>query len=202
MRKLFSALFALMFILSFSTVSFATDTHFTAGKLTARELSIGKAYLKTLETYNAKYLDAVKYPGVDFETDSLDEGVTAKVLKPVFTKTKDGSLKLDRIDVSGLLVVSSSDKLSLAGITQGMAIKTSKKKVYAFQEVDVKINTIAAFEDLDESIRTALTAYLTDLYGIETANSLINNYAADSEDTLDTTDDEDTSVTPTPTAPR
>lgn len=211
MKRVLSTVLALIMVLSLSTAAFAVDTHSVAGKLTARETKIVKAYLKSLETFDAKYLNAVKYPGVTFESPTLSEGATIKVLHPVFTKTKDADLKLNRIDVSGLLVVSSSEKLALAEVVQGIAVKTSKKQLYAFQEVDVKTNEIKAISDLDEGMLTDLTAHLTDLYGEETAKTLISEYTAgafsedgssEDSDIDDSSSEDDAAVTPTPTSPR
>ncbi len=195
MKKVLALMLALVMILSLGTVVFAAETNSVAGKPTAAELKIAKAYLKTVEESDGKYIQKYAYPGSKFELEPADESVTMKVLDPVFTKVKDEETRLTRIDFSGYLVASSTEELIVMDLQKGIVLKTKAKKLYAYTDVVVRAETVENLAELDEDTYGAIFDYLTELYDEDIATSLMDNYGppADEEGTGEV-DKEDGSV--------
>lgn len=194
MKKLLSLLLSICVMLTMFTVStFAA----TSNKLTTAEQNIVKAYQKTLETNDAKYINKYKYSGVTFKVEDL-KGVTVKILNPKYSKVYDSKVKMYKLCINGILIVTDGEMLGITKAPSEIYVKTKNKKLYAYGEVsngNVKMLTV---EDLSESETLVVEKYLTSLYDEDTAYALMypedeepdssgsnDNSSADGEGTFD-----------------
>lgn len=188
MKKLLSWIISLSLILSIFTVP-----AFAATKLTTAETNIIKAYQKTFETGDAQYLNKYKYPGVNFESDKNEKGVYCKVLNPQYSKVYDSKVKLNKLMVKGLMVVTDGKELTMGNINWGVYVKTKSKKLYAYKEVsDTEDINFVSIDDLSVSTIDAIEKYLTGLYDEDTAYSLMYPDDENSSDE-NSSDEEDSS---------
>ena len=180
MKKLASVLLCICMMLTMFTVpTFAA----TSKTLTTAEQNIVKAYQKTIETKDAKYINKYKYSGVTFEVGDL-EGVSVKILNPKYSKVYDSKVKMYKLCINGILVVTDGEMLGITKTPSEIYVKTKNKKLYAYEEVSNSNPTMLTVEDLSESETLAVEKYLTSLYDEDTANALM--YPEDE----DTSDDE------------
>jgi hypothetical protein len=182
MKKVLSFILVVCILLTMVTMPAVAATTI---KLSATEQSIAGAYLKSLETGDAKYLNKYKYPGVTFKMADYGSGVKAKVLNPKFSKVYDSKVKLYKLNVDGLLVTTDGESLAISKTPSQLYIKTYKNKVYAYKEPSIKYQPLSV-ENLTENETIALEQYLTSAYDEDTANALM--YPSDGDNGEDTED--------------
>ncbi|MDF2988445.1 MAG: hypothetical protein K0R50_3955 [Eubacterium sp.] len=191
MKKLLSWIISLSLILSMFTVP-----AFAAAKLTTAETNIIKAYQKTFETGDAQYLNKYKYPGVNFESDKNEKGVYCKVLNPQYSKVYDSKVKLNKLMVKGLILVTDGKELTMGNINWGVYVKTKSKKLYAFEEVsNTEDINFVSIDDLSVSTVAAIEKYLTGLYDEDTAYALMYPEEESSDDDEDSYEESEDTVT-------
>jgi hypothetical protein len=144
----------------------------TSTKLTTTETSIVKAYQKSIESEDAKYINAYKYPGVTFNMEKYGEGIKAKFITANYSKDYDSKKKLYKLNIAGILVTTDGTSLHMANVTTSMYIKTSNKKVYAFEEIVGSIKDLTV-GSLTQSQLTALENYLVSVYGDDKTQTLM-----------------------------
>lgn len=173
MKRKLSLLLVLALVLSLWT-----NTTVSAGSaLTARENAIVRAYVKTLETCNLKYLNQYKYPGLTYTPPTYTD-VDLKLLNPKYSKSFVKSKNLYCLYVTGTIVVSTQDKLGLVKSRMGIYIKKKGSTSYAYTEKpvdgkDVYADKVIGVDDLSDSAVSALETYLTGKYGADTASALM-----------------------------
>lgn len=101
--------------------------------LTSREKAIGKAYIKSCETRNPKYLNKYRLKNLDKYT--MEEFYTKfKYLKVNYSKKYDKNEKLNYIKMDGLVLCYCDDNAVVCNFTTGIYIIEYKSKVYSYTE--------------------------------------------------------------------
>lgn len=162
----------MVMILTLPMGAFAADTKPVAkSKLTTTELKIANAYLKTVTTLNPNNMDSVKYPGLKYSAaGTIPTGFKLGILRPTFTKVKDKS-GLNRIDLSGLMVMSDGEKLVTFNITSGILLKAKGSKLYSWYEIRGKEEQ-KVFGDLSFADQNRVFDWLEEQFDADVAFAL------------------------------
>lgn len=171
MKKIVSLLLCICIVCTIFTMPTIAAT---STKLSTAELNIVKEYQKTIETNDAKYINAYKYPGVTFKMQVvLDKSLVAKILNPTYSKVYDSKLKLYKLSVSGITVVTNGEKLILASTKYGIYVKTNGKKLCTYKVAPNENEKLLEVINLTDSQQTVLEKYLASLYDADTASTLM-----------------------------
>jgi hypothetical protein len=186
MKRKLSLLIVLVLVLSL----FAGNTATAATAVTKREAAIVKAYIKTIETGDLKYLNAYKYPGLKYgKPETIDADI--KLITPKYSKKYISSKKLYCLYATGIMVVSNDTNLALVKTQFGIYAKKKGNTTYAYTEKatgsDIYADEVIAVENLSTSATSALEEYLTSKYGADTAQYLMypDTYSEDDEEYTD-----------------
>lgn len=172
MKKNFSILIVLTLVLSL----LAGNTATAATAVTKREAAIVKAYIKTIETGDLRYLNAYKYPGLRYEKpETVDADI--KFITPKYSKGYISSKNLYCLYATGIMVVSNESNLALVKAQLGIYAKKKGNTTYAYTEKatgsDIYAKEVVAVGDLSTSAASALEKYLTSKYGADKAQYLM-----------------------------
>ncbi len=176
MKRKLSLVLVLTLVLTFLSSSIAHAD--TATDLSKREKAIVKAYVKTVETGDLKYLNKYKYPGMTYQEPGYAGLYNVKIISPKYSKKYIKSEKLYCLYVTGTLVVSEEDYLVLAKMRIGIYIKKKGNTAYAYLEKqtdgkDIYADQIITVDKLSKSAITELEKYLVGLYGEENGKALM-----------------------------
>lgn len=162
-------------------------------KLTKREQAIVKAYVKTVETGDLKYLNRYKYPGTSYIKPDYAGKLDVKLLNVKYSKAYDSKKKLNCLYASGLFVLSTEEQIMAANIKMGIYLKKKGDTVYAYTENvdDVSADDYLFAEDLTDKQLATIEEYLIEIYGEDTANYLLyGEEDTETEEDADTEEDD------------
>lgn len=164
MRRFLSLLLMLVMVLSIHVgeTAFAATTN----KLSKRETSIAKAYVKAYQSGKLSYIEDYIYPGVKFKVDKVKSGTKIKMISPKYEKKYDSKTKMNYIMISGITIVSTKNDLSIFRTTMGINIKSEKNVEYIYsknKKAESSYKKTAG--DVTNNDLSKIRTYLVDLYG-------------------------------------
>lgn len=169
--------FLLMLVILLTTVLPGVDAYAAStAKLNKRETAIIKAYVKSIETEDLKYINKLKYPGLTYHMTNFGD-VDIHFAFNKYFKKYDKKAKMNCLYVTTKLIVSNKKNIAIYDLTMGIYTKSKNKVTYAYQENSSKFTgsepVLVKMDELAKSQKNAVYDYLKTLYDETTAKELM-----------------------------